>query len=66
MIQHQVFHRYHSRDKLHEFLKKKFGDKINFQIQKAGDYITFKAPEQLTDVGLRNRSSVHADTFRRT
>jgi len=65
MIQHQVLDRYYSRDKLHEFLKKKFGDRINFQIQKAGECITFKAPEQLTAVSLQNRSSVHADIFRR-
>ncbi|KAI4688375.1 hypothetical protein J4E81_007971 [Alternaria sp. BMP 2799] len=49
MIQQQALQRYYSRDKLQKFLRNKFGDNINFNIQRAGEeYLTFEAPELLT------------------
>ena len=55
MIQQQGLHRYYSRDKLQKLLKDKFGDGINFNIQRVGEYITFEAPELLTAVSHPER-----------
>jgi hypothetical protein len=60
MIQQQALSRYYSRDKLHEFLKNKFGNNINFNIQRNGDeYLTFEAPELLTAVSSRSSRNAH-------
>ena len=56
MFKQQAERRYYSRDKLHTFLKKKFGDDINFNIQRAGEeYLTFEAPRHLTSVSHSDR-----------
>ena len=56
MIQQQALQRYYSRDKLQQFLKTKFGDNINFNIQRiGGEYLTFEAPELLTAVSRPDR-----------
>ena len=56
MIQQRAFQRYYSRDKLQKFLKSKFGENINFNIQRAGEeYLTFEAPKLLTLVSRSER-----------
>lgn len=70
MIQQQALQRYYSRDKLQRFLKNKFGDNINFNIQRAGEeYLTFEAPELLTAVSRPERLATlprYADIIRMT
>jgi hypothetical protein len=56
MKHHQTPSRYYCREGLLAFLRRKFGNHINFNINAAGDgYFTFDAPELLTAVSRRER-----------
>jgi hypothetical protein len=51
MLQLQASNRYYSRDGLLSFLRKTFGDHLNFKVNEVADgYFTFEAPRDLTSV----------------